>query len=185
MPKESNSERTVKCPVEGCNAEKLSRGMHLHVRQSKGDGHGPQGEVPDSLDFEDLETVGTQEVSMDYPETRQTEQVGRLCPYCEKVFQGKQGVMIHLGRVAGDGFHAEEPRESHDVDDFDIVHVDESGSVIERVEEDIEMPSTERRRQREKNDESDLRERVRGYISDLRKRGKHEEAERAEERLLR
>jgi len=33
-----NEERTVICPVEGCDAEKLARGMHLHVLHSKGDG---------------------------------------------------------------------------------------------------------------------------------------------------
>jgi len=184
MPEQKNPETTVKCPVEGCEAEKLSRGIYLHVRQSRGKGHGPQGEIPDSIDFDNLETTGSQEVSMDYPETRKTEQVGRLCPYCEEVFRGKQGVMIHLGRMAGRGMHPENPRENHDPEYFDVVHVDESGSVIETAAGDSVMPSTRKRRQQEATDETIPEQRVRKYISDLRVRGKHEEAERATEMLL-
>jgi len=82
MTNHPNDERTVRCPVDGCDAEKLARGIHLHVRQSSGDGHGPQGEVPDSINFENLDTVGEQTVEMDYPEERNNEKEARLCPYC-------------------------------------------------------------------------------------------------------
>lgn len=184
MTERTNTESTVKCPVEGCSAEKLKRGIHLHLRQSKGNGHGPQGEVPSRIDLNGLETTGSQEVSIDYPETRKTEQVGRLCPYCEEVFRGKQGVMIHLGRMAGRGTHPENPRESHEPEDFDVVHVDDSGSVIETAAGDSVMPSTRKRRQQEGTAETIPEQRVREYISDLRVRGKHEEAERATEMLL-
>jgi len=184
MVEQTNPERTVKCPVEGCGAEKLARGIHLHVRQSKGDSHGSQGEIPDDVDFQDLDTVGTRDVSMDYPETRRTEQVGRLCPYCERSFQGKHGVMIHLGRVAGKKNHPENPKEKHDPDDFPIVKVDENGNIVDVVEKRRPMPSTKRRREREQQGDAVDKNEVRKHIEELREQGLDEQADRAEQMLL-
>jgi len=182
MPDQGSSETVVKCPVEGCDAEKLSRGIYLHVRQSKGNGHGPQGETPTGLSLDNLESTGTQKVSMDYPETRNTESVGRECPYCKEVFRGKQGVMVHLGRAAGEGQHPKDPKQNHDGSEFSIVRTDDSGSVVDRVESGTMLPATERRLQRD--EEASLHDRVEEYISDLRDRGMEEEAERAEAKLL-
>lgn len=181
MPEETNTERTVKCPVENCGAEKLARGIHLHVRQSKGSGHGPQGEVPDDLDLEDLETVGSQEVSMDYPETRNTERVGRQCLFCEEVFQGKQGVMIHLGRVAGQGPHPEDSKKEIDPEELAIVHLGEERDIVEKIDEPVVLPSTRRRRERER--EISLEQKIRTVIEEFRQEEKDEAAERLEEVL--
>jgi hypothetical protein len=175
------AEPTVKCPVEDCGAEKLKRGIHLHVRQSKGSGHGPQGEVPSTINLDDLETSGSQEVSMDYPETRQTEQVGRRCPFCKEVFRGKQGVMIHLGRVAGDGSHPQNPKEEIDAEKLTIVHLDEDGNVVEEVDEPTTLPSTRRRRESER--ENTLEAKVQTVIEEFRHEGKDEVADRLEEIL--
>jgi hypothetical protein len=128
----------VKCPVEGCTAEVLARGVHLHVRQTSGDGHGPHGEVPDHITFDNLETVGTGTVEMEYPEQRETEQVGRLCPYCFSVFSGKQGVRIHLGQVAGRKNHPLDANERHSPEDFPRVAVDRMDNVVDVLSESVD-----------------------------------------------
>lgn len=182
--KHKNDEKTILCPVEGCEEETLARGLHLHVMRSAGDGHGPHMEVPPDLDLEAAEEVGKREVEMDYPEERETEKVARLCPYCERPYRGKHGVMIHLGQVEGRKNHPEDATERHDPDDFAIVHVDENENVIEVVEEPTVMPSTERRR--ESSDEMGELDpdKVKQYIEDLRSQGLDEEADHAEEMLL-
>jgi hypothetical protein len=128
--KHRNDERTVRCPIEGCDAEKLARGIHLHVRQSSGNGHGPQGEVPEGITFEDLETVGEEEVEMEYPEERDTENVARLCPYCLQPFKGTNGVLIHLGQVAGRKNHPDDGAEKHASVDFPEVEIDDEGNIV-------------------------------------------------------
>lgn len=184
--KHKNKERTVRCPVDGCGKEVLARGLHLHVSRTSGNGHGESGEIPEDVDLEDAEEVGSREVEMEYPEHRNPEQVARLCPYCERPFRGKHGVIIHLGLVEGRKNHPEDASDQHDPDDFPIVHVDENENVVEIVEEGTAMPSTQRRR--EKEDVGELGTLspadVKAYIEDLREQGLDDEAERAEKMLL-
>jgi hypothetical protein len=176
-----NDEKTVLCPVEGCDSEVLSRGLHLHVRRSSGNGHGKQDEIPEDIDLDKAEEVGSKEVEMEYPEKRDSEQVARLCPYCERPFRGKHGVMIHLGQVAGRKNHPKDAPERHEPDDFSIVHVDDNENVIELVEEPTSMPSTERRQDEEGQPDLDD---VRQHIEWLREQGLTEEAEKVEQTLL-
>jgi len=134
----------VRCPVEGCDATPLARGVNLHVNRSSGDGHGPRGEVPPDISFENLETVGAREVEMDYPDERDNEKHARLCPYCNQTFAGEQGVMIHLGQTAGRKNHPESAGEHHTIDDFPRVEVDEQGnitSVIDGSEDRMMVPA--------------------------------------------
>ncbi len=183
--KHKNKEKTVKCPVEGCEKEVLSRGLHLHVSRSSGGGHGTQGEIPDDIDLEDAEEVGKREVEMEYPESRSSEQVARLCPYCERPFRGKHGVMIHLGQTAGRKNHPEDASERHDLDDFAIVEVDENENIIEIIDEESSLPATERRQEGEDSGPASLeREKVEEYIDGLREQGLEKEAEKAEKMLL-
>jgi hypothetical protein len=149
--------------------------------RSVGDGHGEQGEIPDAVDLDDTEEVGTREVSMDYPEERETETVARLCPYCERPYSGMHGVLIHLGQVAGRKDHPEELPKDLDPMDFTMVEVDEHDNIVEVIEEGGVMPSTERRREKERAD--GLPDQVEDYIETLRAEGKHDEADRAEEML--
>lgn len=120
--------------------------MHLHVRQSSGGGHGPHGDIPDSIDLDDLEVVGHQDVSVNYPDERNNEQVARLCPYCKQPFTGIQGIMIHLGQKGGSGVHPEDGPEKIEKEDCPVAKVDEDRNVIEVIEEGTLMPSTKRRR---------------------------------------
>ncbi|QAU12518.1 hypothetical protein EKH57_07160 [Halorubrum sp. BOL3-1] len=129
MTDHSNDERTVCCPVEGCDSTPLARGINLHIRRSSGDGHGPQNEVPDHISLDNLETAGEREVEMDYPEERHTEKHARLCPYCSETFSGISGLMIHLGQTAGRKNHPENPKEKHSPEDFPRVEVDDEGNV--------------------------------------------------------
>jgi hypothetical protein len=134
MTNHQNDERTVRCPVEGCDATPLARGVNLHVNRSSGGGHGPRGEVPDNISFDNLETVGEREVEMDYPEERDTENHARLCPYCSQTFAGVQGLMIHLGQTAGRKNHPEDPKDRHQPSDFPRVEVDAQGNVLAAVD---------------------------------------------------
>jgi uncharacterized C2H2 Zn-finger protein/predicted RNA-binding protein with TRAM domain len=63
----SNHETIARCPVKQCSAERFSRGMALHVYNSVGRGHGRHGKIPENIDFDNLETVGSGEVFIDYP----------------------------------------------------------------------------------------------------------------------
>ncbi|MCF2207970.1 hypothetical protein KI372_03825 [Halobacterium salinarum] len=172
-----NEERTVICPVEGCDAEKLARGMHLHVLHSKGDGHGPKGVLPDDVSLEDMLTVGTETVEMKYPTERDTEQEARLCPYCGEAFTGKQGVLIHLGQVAGRKNHPDDAAERHEPQDFPRVGVDEDENVIRLIEEDPEDADRA-------EGPTVPAERVYRYIAELLAKDKQGEAQRARRRLL-
>ena len=174
-----NHERVVRCPVEGCNAEKLSRGMHLHVLRSGGDGHGPSGEIPDHISFDHLETVGSKEVEVNYPDTRNVESVARLCPYCGKPFKGKHGVLIHLGQIKGRKNHPHNASEVHQSEDFPVVKLDENQNVIAVVEGD--SPTSSGIDPHETAVEAEM---VYRFIADLIAEGKREEAARARERLL-
>lgn len=129
MTDHSNDERTVRCPVEGCDATPLARGINLHINRSSGDGHGPNGEVPAHISLDNLETVGEREVEMDYPEERDNEKHARLCPYCNQTFTGVQGLMIHLGQTAGRKNHPANPKDRHEPEDFPRVKVDAEGNV--------------------------------------------------------
>jgi len=188
--KHTNDEKTVLCPVEGCDEEVLSRGLHLHVLRSTKDGHGKSNEVPPHVDLESAEPVGTEEVEMEYPEERESEGmegVKRLCPYCERPFRGKEGVMIHLGATAGRKNHPKDAPKRHNLDDFPIVRVDENKNVVEVVEEGTSLPTTERRQKRERTEPgvSELdTEAVKQHIEELRENGLEAEAEKAEKLLL-
>lgn len=130
-----NDERTVRCPIEGCDSTPLARGINLHIRQSSGDGHGPRGEVPDHVDFGDLKTVGEREVKMDYPEERESEDVARLCPYCSAPYKGTNGVLIHLGQVAGRKNHPKNAADMHSEEDFPRVEIDEFENVTAVIDD--------------------------------------------------
>lgn len=177
--KHSNEERTVQCPVDGCDYEGLARSLHLHVRQSSGDGHGPHGDIPERINLDDAKTVGTQRVEMNYPESRDVENVARQCPFCGMVFNGKHGVMIHLGQTAGKKNHPEDAPEQIDDDDLPIVELDEDKNIINTIEGDSIMPSTKRRQEKEAEEN-----RIKQYINRLREEGKDEEADIAETELL-
>jgi len=178
--KHKNDETTVECPVEGCDKEVLSRGLHLHVMRSDSNGHGTQNEIPNNLNLEDAETVGHEEVEMEYPEERDTEKIARLCPYCERPFRGKHGVMIHLGQVAGRKNHPEDAPEQHEPDDLAIVHVDDQENVVEVVEEGPSLPATNQRKDDDALNEGQVKE----HIKELREQGLEKEARRAEKMLL-
>jgi len=134
MSDHTNDERTVCCPVEGCDSTPLARGVNLHILRSSGEGHGPQNEVPDHISLDKLETVGEREVEMDYPEERNNEKHARLCPYCSETFAGIPGLMIHLGQTAGRKNHPENPKEKHNPEDFPRVEVDAEGNVETTVD---------------------------------------------------
>lgn len=173
-----NDEPTVLCPVAGCDAEPLSRAVHLHVMQSAGDGHGEQGTIPSDVDLDAAEEVGSREVEMQYPESRDQETVARLCPYCGRPYRGKQGVMIHLGQVEGRKDHPNNATDRHNPEDFAVVEVDSDGNIVEVVEEAAKhnMPSTEKR--------IGIKKDVKEYVAFLEERGLDEEADKAKTMLL-
>lgn len=181
----TNDEETVRCPVEGCDKEVLRRALHLHVNRKVGDGHGKQGVIPEGVNLDEAETVGTEEVTMEYPSERDTESVNRLCPYCERPFNGKQAVMIHLGSMAGRKDHPENATEHHNMDDFAIVRVDNNQNIIEVVEPGVELPTSKRRRKESGEGIRNIPdEEIKEHIEDLRNKGLEEEAQRAETMLL-
>lgn len=172
-----NEERTVICPVEGCDAEKLARGIHLHVMHSTGEGHGEKGEIPEELDLDDAQDANTQTVTMEYPTERDIKQEARLCPYCCQTFTGSRGVKIHLGQVAGRHNHPEDAADKHEPTDFPRVAVDGEENVVgvrgrKHVATDTEVES------------AIPAERVYGFIAELLANDQQAEAQRVRSRLL-
>lgn len=169
------------CPVEGCDHEGLSRGIHLHVRQSSGNGHGDHGDTPEHLNFDNLEVVGEKDVEMDYPDERTEEESVRLCPFCGNAFKGFRGIKIHVGQKKGQGVH---PDDATDIEKSDcpIARVDDDMNVIEIVEDNAIMPSTKKRIEREEKSVSF--EEVHQFIEEIRNDGYNDVAEKAEAQLL-
>lgn len=178
MTNHQNDERTVRCPVEGCDATPLARGINLHINRSSGDGHGPRGEIPDHISLDDLETVGERNVEMDYPEDRDTETHARLCPYCNQTFAGEQGVMIHLGQTAGRKNHPTNPKDRHEPGDFPRVEVDAQGN-IRQVTDGPNEPSAD-----DRGDDAVPVARVFSLIADLLADGESVAAHRVRKQLL-
>lgn len=180
MDEEQAGEPVVKCPAEGCDHTGVSRGMHLHVRQSSGKGHGPHGDIPESIDMSDLEVVGTKDVEVNYPENRSQDKTARVCPWCERPFNGFQGLMIHLGQNVGkDEVHPDEVPEDATKDDFPVGRVDNNRNVLEILDEGTLMPSTKRRRRGVVD-----RAKVVDFIESLEEDGYDDIAEKAEMELL-
>lgn len=179
--KHKNNEKTVLCPIDGCDKEVLSRALHLHVMRSTKNGHGVADEIPKEVDLDEAEEIGSKEVEMEYPENREPEKVARLCPYCERPYRGKHGVMIHLGQVEGRKDHPKDATERHEPDDFAIVEVDDNENIIKIVEEAEPLPTTERRKE---DDSTPDKGEIRKHIEDLREQGLEEEANKAEKMLL-
>ena len=172
-------ERTVRCPVEGCEAEKLARGIHLHVMQSSGNGHGPKGEVPDGLAFDELETVGKQEVGASQPQQGATERELRQCPYCDEPFKGRRGLGAHFSQLAGRKGHPDGMEEFPAPADCPVVRLDQNDNIIEIMNdndpETVEDTATEA---------DAMKAAIHQYIADLWSEGRREEAAHAERRLL-
>lgn len=155
-----SGERTVLCPIEGCNREVLARGVNLHVRQSSDDLHGPQGEVPEGVGLEELETVGEESVQVDYPQDRKKDTNHVLCPFCYGIYKGKRGINIHLSHNSGKGQHPDDAAEQYELEEISLCG---SSSRNER-----KSPS----------------DRAEQYISHLLSQGRVEEAKQAKNFLL-
>lgn len=172
----------MKCPVEGCDHEGLSRGMHLHVRQSSGDGHGPNGDTPENISFDDLEIVGEKDVEMNYPDKQKTGETARLCPFCGKAYRGFRGVKIHLGQKVGQGVHPDDAAELTK-EDTPVAKVDEDMNVVDVVDSASLMPSTKRRI--EGGDGGSVpKEDVLKFIGELESEGSDDLADRVRTTLL-
>ena len=160
MTEKQNGERTVRCPLEGCNRELLARGVNLHIRQSSDNIHGPQGEVPEDVNLDEMETVGAKSVNVDYPEERNDDTNYVLCPFCYEIFKGQRGMKTHLSQKSGQGQHPDDATEQ---------------SELEKATLSKEVRT---------NETEFFADRVRKYINYLLAEGEIEEAKRAKRFLL-
>lgn len=109
----------------------------MHIWQTddpEGEGHGPVGEVSDSLDLQDVEVVGTADVQMDYPNTQDIGDAEYFDTYTGHAYKGKRGLMVHLGQVAGEHNIPANVTDRFDADDFPIVETDDDGNILNVVE---------------------------------------------------
>jgi hypothetical protein len=192
MPSKSNEEKKVRCPVEGCDAEPLRRGLFLHIFNTddpEGEGHGPRHTVPDSIDVDKLTGAGVRRVNINYPEHQNLDTDTKyLDTYTGKVYNGKRGLMVHLGQVAGKNNIPENVTSLHDADDFPIVEVDDDGNITEVIKgpegnvPPIEpyLPWTHNR-----IDGYLPKHRVESFIEELEEDGEQEFAKRVKDALLR
>lgn len=136
MTKHRNPEDRVECPVESCDEEPLARGLFMHVFQTDDpdeEGHWPRYETPPDFDLEEIKVAGKDEVEMNYPDTVELEDVHYLDTYTGEAYEGKRGLMIHLGQMEGRKNFPEDVTDRHEAEDFPIVEVDEDGRVTNVV----------------------------------------------------
>lgn len=106
----------------------------MHIFQTDdpdGAGHYPRYDIPPYLVEEDLKVVDQEEVTIDYPDEQNLEEVWYLDTYTGKAYKGKRGLMVHLGQMAGQDNIPEDITDRHDADDFPIVDIDDDGNVTE------------------------------------------------------
>lgn len=182
-------EKVVKCPVPNCEAEKLRRSIHLHIRQSSGGGHGEHGDTPDTykdMDTSELEVVGVKNVNFNYPDERdEQDDTVRLCPYCGQSFDGYRSLAIHVGQAANkpeEEKHPEDASDKLEPENAPIAQVDAKNDVIEIVKEGNLMPSTKHRILSESEGVSP--ERIQDFIDELKEEGHLKFARRVENKLL-
>lgn len=134
MTVRSNNEPVVECPVPGCDKEPLKRGLFMHIFQSddpEGEGHRPRYKLPPDIDPEELKVTGDREVEMDYPDEVDLDDTHYLDTYTGKAYEGKRGLMIHLGQMAGKDNIPKDITERHSGDDFPIVKIDNDGNITD------------------------------------------------------
>lgn len=137
MVKRTNNEEKVKCPIEGCNSETVARGLFMHIFQTddpENKGHYPRGEIPPDIDEEEIKVTGKEEVEMNYPETQNLEDRKYLDTYTGQSYEGKRGLMIHLGQMGGKNNIPEDVTDRHRPEDFPVVEVDDNGNITEVIE---------------------------------------------------
>ena len=137
--KVKNLEEKVKCPIQGCGKEVSARGLNMHVfhtNDPEGKGYYPKGETPPDFDPSgNIEVVGQEEVEMDYPDEINLDDKEYLDTYTGKAYQGKRGLMIHLGQMAGKHNIPENVQERHDAEEFPLVETDEEGNITTVIRE--------------------------------------------------
>jgi len=162
MARNDNREDRVSCPVDGCRQEVLARGLYMHIFQtddSQGKGHYSRGRLPPEIDEDEIKITGSEKVDIDYPDTVEIEDTMYLDTYTGKAYQGKRGLMVHLGQMGGKNNIPEDVTDRHDAVDFPIVEVDDDGNITEVIKKGSnDVPSIEPYLPWNKNGDS-------GYIS--------------------
>ena len=136
MPTVENEENKVECPIDGCDATTAARGLHMHVYHTddpEGEGHYPRYEVPPDFEAKKAEVIGEETVEYEYPDHVDIEDTEYLDTYTGKAYQGKRGLMIHLGQMAGKHNIPSNIKDKHEAEDFPIVKTDSDGNVEEVV----------------------------------------------------
>jgi hypothetical protein len=191
MPSNRNKENQVKCPVEGCDAEPMKRGLYLHIFQTddpEGEGHGPRHTFPDWIDLDEITVTREKDVTINYPDTQNLDTDTKyLDTYTGKVYNGKRGLMIHFGQIAGKNNIPENITEIHSPDDFPIVEVDDNGNITKVIKEPKNnVPPIEPYLPWTHNEMDGYipKHRVRAFVEDLREDGWEEIAMEVEHELL-
>jgi len=128
-------ENTVKCPV--CGETVSKRGLFMHVwstDDSEGRGHGRDGDVPDGLELNEVEVVGSEEIKMDYPDTQDLGDTEYFDTYTGRSYEGKRGIMVHLGQVKGEHNIPADVTDRFNAEDFPIVETDDDGNIIDVIQ---------------------------------------------------
>lgn len=189
MPTTRNEEDTVICPIEGCEQEVTSRGLYMHIYHTNddpGEGHYPKYELPPDIDEEEIKPSGTREVAVDYPETQDLGDTTYFDTYTGKCYEGKRGLMVHLGQLAGRGNIPEDITDRHDADDFPIVEADDDGKILEVLKPaEGDVPSIEPYLPGYSREDGYIPKRkVKQFVEDLRNGSGAATADQIEETLL-
>jgi len=119
--------------------------MHIfQTDDSQGKGHYSRGRLPPEINENEIKITGSEEVGIDYPDTVEIEDTMYLDTYTGKAYQGKRGLMVHLGQMGGKNNIPEDVTNRYDAVDFPIVEVDGSGNITEVIKEGSnDVPSIE------------------------------------------
>lgn len=186
MPEED----LVKCPVDGCDEEFVKRGLFMHIwstDDSPGKGHRPRESIPPDLNLEEVDITGKTTIKNSYPDTVELDNAEYFDTYTGKTYQGKRGLMVHLGQLAGENNIPEDVTERFEADDFPVVETDENGNITEVLKWGSDkVPPVEPYLPWFDNTDSGYihRKKVREIVQEAKKKGSKIDPEQIEQELL-
>lgn len=128
-----------------CGESYTNQGLHSHIRQSKGDGHGAYGEVPDSFNPEEVKPVKN---PPNYKMRRSNSEKATthiyLCNWCNELCKGERGYKIHLGMIKGSPLHPDDA--SIEDEQYKLIPSDDDWNPLMDLEDVYRIQSRRRAR---------------------------------------
>ena len=140
---DNKSKQEKDCPY--CGKSYSSQGIHTHVQQSKGNGHGPHGEVPEDFDVDSLKPSNKKpRGGVTHSRAETSTRHLYLCNWCNELCKGERGYKIHLGKSRDDPLHPEDA--SIEDEQYTLIPADDEWNPFMDLEDVYQIQDRRRRR---------------------------------------